>query len=542
MLRSTFLRAADGAAAAPTLDAGRMAVALAFYPAIDRALALYLTLDHGLPHTSASPQAEPTPPPPPPPTPSFASVVTRHMRFVTTSCKLIIATMLACNFAGDLRAAREEETGRGICPSSLFNSASLVNSPPSSRRFSPWRSYHGRPPLYFPSAAARLATVPPIHPGPTRPAIRRPTPRAPPPPRLPSRTTPAPSAVPFTSAVASDFQCDAHNRAFEGIFGPPAPGLLSLADAAIRHRLSASAPPPPPTADQRRANMLSLADEVLRLSSSGSPAAAATPLPDAAADPPLLIPPPPPPEPPPDGRLQLDLVRDLVDFVDTFDGLPPPALTRSIATSCGCKKAEASTHRAIACAAYAALHPDEPANNAPANIAGSKRSMVTWRAKLRPALLLIMRERRVAALGSSAQLRAEKPEERGDGKEASALGTSASFIRCIPCTNQAGHRWLVDCRYEPPRCGAVWCGQVGCDVTIRCDCADPPAQESQPVVHSYASVDSDHRNVGCSSRRHPLDSRVRLDARIPGRGLELRRRHSLQLVSRPHIVLRPLCS
>ena len=183
-------------------------------------------------------------------------------------------------------------------------------------------------------------------------------------------------------------------------------------------------------------------------------------------------------------------MRDLVGFVDTFDGLPPPALTRSIATSCGCKKAEASTHRAIACAAYAALHPDEPANNAPANIAGSKRSMVTWRAKLRPALLLVMRERRVAALGSSAQLRAEKPEERGDGKEASALGTSASFIRCIPCTSQAGHRWLVDCRYEPPRCGAVWCGQIGCDVTIRCDCADPPAQESQPVV-TPTVIDSD---------------------------------------------------
>ena len=160
----------------------------------------------------------------------------------------------------------------------------------------------------------------------------------------------------------------------------------------------------------------------------------------------------------------------------------PPALTRLIATSCGCKKAEASTHRAIACAAYAALHPDEPVNNAPANIAGSKRTMVTWRAKLRPALLLIMRERRAAALGSAAQLRAEKPEERGDGKEASALGTSASFIRCMPCTNQAGHRWLVICRYEPPRCGAVECGQIGCDVTIRCDCADPPEQESPGVA------------------------------------------------------------
>ena len=286
MLRSTFLRAADGDAAAPTLDAGRMAVALAFYPAIDRALALYLTLDHGLPHTSASPPAEPTPPPPPPPTPSFASVVTRHMRFVTTSCKLIIATMLACNFAGDLRAAREEETGRGICPSSLFNSASLVNSPPSSRRFSPWRSYHGRPPLYFPSAAARLATIPPILPMPTRPAIRRPTPHAPPPPRLSSHTAPAPSAVPFTSAVASGFQCSLQDRT---PLVPSAPGLLCLADAAIRQRLSTSAPPPPPTADQRMANLLSLADDVLRPSSADRPVAAATPPPDAAA------PPPPPP-------------------------------------------------------------------------------------------------------------------------------------------------------------------------------------------------------------------------------------------------------
>ena len=243
MLRSTFLRAADGSAAVPTLDAGRMAVALAFYPAIDRALALYLTLDHGLPHLSASPPAEPSPPPPPPPTPPFASVVTRHMRLLTTSCKLIIAMLLACNFAGDLRAAREEETGRGICPSSLFNSASLVNSPPNSRRFNPYRSYDGRPPLYFPSAAARLATVPPILPGPTRPAIRRPTPRAPPPPHLPSRIAPAPSAVPFTSAVASGFQCSLQNRTS---LVPSAPGLLCLADAAIKHRLITSAPPPPP--------------------------------------------------------------------------------------------------------------------------------------------------------------------------------------------------------------------------------------------------------------------------------------------------------
>ena len=45
-----------------------------------------------------------------------------------------------------------------------------------------------------------------------------------------------------------------------------------------------------------------------------------------------------------------------------------------------------------------------------------------------------------------------------------------------PCTSAEGHRWLVNCRYEPPRCGAVWCGQVACEVTVPCDCADP--QES----------------------------------------------------------------
>ena len=203
----------------------------------------------------------------------------------------------------------------------------------------------------------------------------------------------------------------------------------------------------------------------------------------------------------------------MVDFVDTFDGLPPPALTRLIATSCGCKKAEASTHRAIACAAYAVLHPDEPVNNAPANIAGSKRTMVTWRAKLRPALLLIMRERRAAALGSAAQLRAETPEERGDGKEARALGTSASFIRCMPCTNQAGHHWLAMCRYEPPRCGAAECGQIGCDVSTALaasaplEAERPPARapvRNLPDVLSYSIVEP----VVASRRPQSSTSRI----------------------------------
>ena len=31
---------------------------------------------------------------------------------------------------------------------------------------------------------------------------------------------------------------------------------------------------------------------------------------------------------------------------------------------------------------------------------------------------------------------------------------------------------MVDCHHEPPGCNAVWCGQVGCNTTVRCDCAD----------------------------------------------------------------------
>ena len=57
--------------------------------------------------------------------------------------------------------------------------------------------------------------------------------------------------------------------------------------------------------------------------------------------------------------------------------------------------------------------------------------------------------------------------------EAATKQAPAQRLQHRPCTSQEGHRWLVDCRYEPPRCGAVWCGQVGCDVAVRCDCADP---------------------------------------------------------------------
>ena len=109
---------------------------------------------------------------------------------------------------------------------------------------------------------------------------------------------------------------------------------------------------------------------------------------------------------------QLYVVRQLVNFVDNFSGMPPTYLTRSVAMSCGCKRLEIGTAKAITCAAYAALHPGEPVNNAPADILGTTRTMVTWRGKLRTALLRIIKERCEVAPFSVTQMRAERPEER----------------------------------------------------------------------------------------------------------------------------------
>ena len=67
------------------------------------------------------------------------------------------------------------------------------------------------------------------------------------------------------------------------------------------------------------------------------------------------------------------------------------------------------------------------------------------------------------------------------------VALSRQSLRRQPCTSQEGHRWLADCRYEPPRCGAVWCGQVGCDFAVRCDCADPTAQS---VLHHGRTASS----------------------------------------------------
>ena len=54
-----------------------------------------------------------------------------------------------------------------------------------------------------------------------------------------------------------------------------------------------------------------------------------------------------------------------------------------------------------------------------------------------------------------------------------SAGAPASRLGPRPCTSEEGHRWLENCHYEPVRCGAVWCGQVGCEAATLCDCADP---------------------------------------------------------------------
>jgi hypothetical protein len=85
-----------------------------------------------------------------------------------------------------------------------------------------------------------------------------------------------------------------------------------------------------------------------------------------------------------------------------------------------------------------------------------------------------------------------------------------------PCTSEQGHFWLVNCRYEPPRCGAVQCGRVGCEVSARCDCADPQdplvlraasperrtggATHVLVAVHSYAGGSSDELHASPCAR------------------------------------------
>ena len=86
-------------------------------------------------------------------------------------------------------------------------------------------------------------------------------------------------------------------------------------------------------------------------------------------------------------------------------------------------------------------------------------------------------------------------------RTAALASAPAEQLQPKPCTSQDGHRWLVDCRYEPPRCGAVWCGQVGCDVTIRCDCADPHIQGARDVQRRGLTEAAIERGLVEDSRR-----------------------------------------
>jgi hypothetical protein len=63
-------------------------------------------------------------------------------------------------------------------------------------------------------------------------------------------------------------------------------------------------------------------------------------------------------------------------------------------------------------AAYIALRPGEPVDNAPADILGTTRTMVTRRSKLRTALLRIIKGRCEMAPFGATQQRAEGPEKR----------------------------------------------------------------------------------------------------------------------------------
>ena len=86
---------------------------------------------------------------------------------------------------------------------------------------------------------------------------------------------------------------------------------------------------------------------------------------------------------------------------------------------------------------------------------------------------------------------------RASGCMTAALASSpTSRLQHKPCTSLEGHRWLVNCRYEPPRCSAVWCGQVGCDASSRCGCEDPQAharvvehggRQCESLVHTSSS-------------------------------------------------------
>ena len=137
-------------------------------------------------------------------------------------------------------------------------------------------------------------------------------------------------------------------------------------------------------------------------------------------------PPPPPSSSAPPSADQLASVHALLDHLNAHDTPPPTSITAGVAAAHGTSRPHASTHRAIAAAAYAATHPQTPCSDLPAQFAASARSLSTWRVKLHPTLSLATAARHCTQLHAAGQLRALSDEERGEGVAASAFCTSAS--------------------------------------------------------------------------------------------------------------------
>ena len=136
---------------------------------------------------------------------------------------------------------------------------------------------------------------------------------------------------------------------------------------------------------------------------------------------------------------RLKAVQRLTRALRASEALPPRDVTTAVAHAYGTPRPYASTHVAIAAAAFAALHEELRVANLPAHLRCSASSMGTWRTKLDPALAEVTRRRpedgsgrRPAEPHHAADLRAELPEERGEGDAASAFCTSASHTVRAP--------------------------------------------------------------------------------------------------------------
>ena len=147
---------------------------------------------------------------------------------------------------------------------------------------------------------------------------------------------------------------------------------------------------------------------------------------------------------------RLKAVQRLTRALRASEALPPRDVTTAVAHAYGTPRPYASTHVAIAAAAFAALHEELRVADLPAHLRCSASSMGTWRTKLDPALAEVTRRRPEDGSGRrretqrnplsfcsaephhAADLRAELPEERGEGDAASAFCTSASHTVRAP--------------------------------------------------------------------------------------------------------------